>query len=81
LIICTAQGDEIARHRLSEGRNQRLVEPAHYQGIATWASRPQPAPATQLVLSVAPSSNQIAAPEVETRALSVYETLAEEALR
>jgi transposase len=81
LIICTAQGDEIARHRLSEGRNQRLVEPAHYQGIATWASHPQPAPATQLVLSVAPSSNQIAAPEVETRALSVYETLAEEALR
>lgn len=76
LIVCTAQGDEVARHSLSHGHNERLVDPAHYQGIGTHTPRQQSASATQLVLS--PSSTyQMAAPEVETRALSIYEAVAE----
>jgi len=73
LLIYTSQGDELARHRLSEGYNQRIVEPAHYHGIVSLT--PRPAPATQLVLSAPATAVQVAAPEVETRALSLYEAL------
>ena len=80
LIICTGQGDEIARHRLSTAYNQRIIEPAHYQGVASRTALRQPAPATQLVLTTFETAHQGAAPVVETRALSLYELLAEEAL-
>ena len=80
LIICTSQGDEIARHRLSTDYNQRIIEPAHYQGVASRTALRQPAPATQLVLTTFETAHQGAAPVVETRALSLYELLAEEAL-
>lgn len=80
LIICTGQGDEIARHRLSTDYNQRIIEPAHYQGVASRTTLRPPAPATQLVLTTFETAHQGAAPVVETRALSLYELLAEEAL-
>ena len=80
LIICNAQGDAIARHRLSPDYNQRIIEPAHYQGVASRTALRQPAPATQLVLTIFATAHQVTAPVVETRALSLYEALAEEAL-
>jgi transposase len=80
LIICTGQGDEIARHQLSLDYNQRIVEPAHYHGLVNLTSRPPRAAATQIVLSAPAGAAQIEAPAVETRALSLYELLAEEAL-
>ena len=80
LIICTSQGDEIARHRLSPDYNQRILEPTHYQSVASRTAPRSPAPATQLVLTTFETAHQGAAPVVETRALSLYELLAEEAL-
>jgi transposase len=78
LLVYTTQGDEIARHRLSQGYNQRIVEPAHYQGITHQTARSAPSAATQLVLAAPSVAMQIAAPEVETRPLSLYEALATE---
>jgi hypothetical protein len=48
--------------------------------VASRTARRQPAPATQLVLTTFATAHQGAAPIVETRALSLYELLAEEAL-
>jgi hypothetical protein len=78
LIIYTRQGEEIACHRLGAGYNERIVEPAHYQEITRATLRPRQAAAIQLVLAPAAASHQVDAPEVETRALSLYEALAEE---
>ena len=78
LIITTAQGDEIARHRLCQGHNQRIVEPAHYHTIASQTARPPRATATQWPQPAAASALQVGAPDVETRALSLYEALLEE---
>jgi len=80
LVICTAQGAEIARHRLSTAYNQRIVEPAHYQSLAHPTPRPARAMATQLVLTTRDATPQSAAPAVETRSLDLYERLAAEAL-
>lgn len=80
LIICTRQGAEIARHHLGAGYNERIVEPAHYPDVARATARPRRAAATQLVWAPAAAS-QVEAPEVETRALSLYQALAEEASR
>jgi len=78
LLIYTSQGDEIARHRLSQGYNQRIVEPAHYQAITHQTARSVQAAATQLVLAAPSGAVQVAAPEVETRPLSLYEALVAE---
>jgi transposase len=76
LIICTNQGEEIARHQLSTDYNQRIIEPAHYQGVS---SRPAPR-AAAAQLERLPSQHQVAAPVVEARALSLYQAWAEEAV-
>jgi len=81
LIICNAQGDEIAHHRLSDGYNERIVEPAHYRGIASATPRPKRATAVQIESATPALSGQVDAPQVETRSLSIYQALAEEALR
>ena len=78
LLIYTAQGDEIARHRLSLGYNQRIVEPAHYHAITHQKARSVQATASQLVLAEPTAAIQVAAPEVESRPLSLYEALATE---
>jgi transposase len=75
LVVATAQGDEIACHRLAEGHGQRIVEPAHYQGLPAAAIRQRRAAAEQ-VLAVLPP-HQIDAPVVETRSLAIYQELAE----
>jgi hypothetical protein len=75
LLVFNTQGAEIARHRLATGYGQCVIEPAHYQGLATKPAKPaaSQAPATK----VAPSA-QGAVPQVETRPLSIYQALAEE---
>ena len=79
LVICTAQGDEIARHRLSAAYQQRIIEPAHYQSLAHPPQAAGRAPATQLVRPLdAAQARQEAAPTVETRSLRIYEALAAE---
>ncbi len=55
LIICSSQGDEIARHRLSDGYNQRIIEPAHYKGISSVTPRPTRAAARQVEAAVPPA--------------------------
>jgi transposase len=35
LILLSQQGEEVARHRLAHGHNQRIVVATHYQGIST----------------------------------------------
>lgn len=76
LLVYTSQGDEIARHHLSQGYNERIIEPAHYQGLARPTAHPPRAAATQSVW--APATSQVVAPEVETRSLSLYEALVAE---
>jgi transposase len=80
LIICTGQGDEIARHQLSLDYNQRIIEPMHYQGVTSRTAARPPAPATQFVLTTLAAAHQGAVPAVETRSLDLYEQLALEAL-
>lgn len=80
LIICNAQGDEIARHHLSAGYNERIIEPAHYKGIASVTPRLKRAAATQIAVGEPTGLGQVDAPQVETRPLSIYQALAEEAL-
>jgi hypothetical protein len=75
LIILSAQDDEIARHRLLDGRNQRVVVPAHYENIGK-SSLPAKRPVAVQLLS---AEGLPPAPEVEARPLSWYEQLAEAA--
>ena len=75
LVVATAKGDEIACHRLAEGHGQRIVEPAHYQGLPP-ASRPWRWAVAEQV-SVASTGQQVDAPVVETRSLAIYQELAE----
>ncbi len=75
-LLIFAEDEEIARHRLAEGRNQRVAVSTHYAhlrcGLRPVRQRGAiqvPAPATVVDL---PS-----APEVEARPLSWYDQLAE----
>jgi transposase len=76
LVVLNAQGDEIARHRLAEGRNQRISVAAHYQGIRGGSRPLKRAQAIQLpaseILGALPP-----APEVEVRPLTWYDQLVE----
>lgn len=77
VLVFTPEGDEIARHCLVTGNNERQIVPAHYQGLYS----PHP-PARQAggvqVASVdwAPLS-VVEAPAVEVRPLSLYQDLLE----
>jgi transposase len=75
LVVATAQGDEIARHRLAEGHGRRIVEPAHYQGLPGTSPQSRRAAAVQVV--TAATNHQVEAPQVETRSLAIYQELAE----
>ena len=77
LIVLTPQGDEIARHRLAHGHNQRIVVAAHYQGLPSsgWpAQRPN---AMQILVKEGTLSTFLAAPAVEARPLHFYERVLE----
>lgn len=72
LIIIGPDGVEVARHRLARGVNQRLIVPAHYDGLG----RPVPslAPARSGAVQVGPAATQLPdAPVVEVRSLSDYD--------
>jgi transposase len=75
LVVTTAQGAEIACHRLAEGHGQRIVESAHYQGLPAASSRQRRAAAEQFLVVLPP--RQVDAPVVETRSLAIYQALAE----
>jgi transposase len=75
LIILTIAGDEIARHQIVHGHNQRIIESAHYKDIAALSGRPQRAGARQ-VIAIQPELPLLGpAPSVEVRALSCYEEM------
>ncbi len=73
LIVLNAQDEEIARHRLLHGHNQRVTVPSHYQNIGQSSPSAKRPVATQ----VRSPDGLPPAPEVEVRPLSWYEQLAE----
>jgi len=73
LIIFNAQDDEIARHQLLDGRNQRIAVPAHYENI-----RKGPGPAKRSGATQLPSlQGRSPAPDVEARPLNWYDQVTE----
>ncbi len=74
LVICSEIGQELARHRVLQGRGERSVQADHYRGLATPALRVEKASARQEITSVDPSPFWDA-PVVEVRALAVYDQL------
>ena len=74
LIVFTLQGDEIARHRLAVGHNQRIVVSSHYQGLSS-SSRPAQRPSAVQLEPTLPAL--LAAPAVEARPLHFYERVLE----
>ena len=79
VVIHTAQGAEIARHRLATARYQRVVQPGHYAGLQAERQRPQRAGAVQQISPRTPQETAWSeAPAVEMRLLSVYDALLEE---
>jgi hypothetical protein len=75
LVVMTAQGAEIACHRLADGHGQRIVVAAHYQGLATTSLRGRRGAAEQILVVL--TQPQVDAPVVETRSLAIYQELAE----
>ena len=76
LIVLNAQDDEIARHRVVNGRNQRITVAAHYEGIRS-SSRPAKRPMAIQILPPEDWGSLPAAPEVEARPLSWYDQVLE----
>lgn len=79
LVICSAQGTELARHQLLVGSHQRSLQPQHYQGLPvprTPAARGRPM-AVQHVEPLLTAQPFWEAPVVEVRSLSVYDQLLE----
>jgi len=76
LIVLNAQDDEIARHRVVNGHNQRIAVAAHYENIRS-SSRPARRPMAIQVLPPENWGDLPAAPEVETRPLSWYDQILE----
>jgi hypothetical protein len=74
LVVLTPTGQEIARHVLVSGRRQRVIEPAHYQGLPAKPARVR-GQAEQI--SGPLPDLRVGAPEVEVRSLAVYEALLE----
>jgi transposase len=78
LSIFNVQDEEIARHPLSQGHNQRVIQSAHYQALRG-SSGPLKRPvAVQLPVSTPELAVTRAAPLVEVRSLRVYEQLLQE---
>jgi hypothetical protein len=74
MVICSQVGQELARHRIVRGKQERSVQQDHYRGLGTAAPRVQQASAVQEVLPT--DRNRFwDAPVVEVRSLSVYDQL------
>jgi transposase len=76
LIVLDAQDQEIARHRLAEGRNQRIALAAHYAHLR-YASRPARRPGAVQLPAPQSLADLPAAPEVEARPLVWYDQILE----
>lgn len=74
LVICSAGGQELARHRIRLGRRERSVQAEHYQGLGSVPPRQERASAIQELPPATPSPFWDA-PVVEARPLSVYDQL------
>ena len=74
LVICSEVGQELARHRVLFGRQERSVQTDHYRGLGTPAPRVEQASAVQ---ELRPAEHTMFwdAPVVEVRSLSVYDQL------
>ncbi len=74
LVVCSEVGQELARHRLLLGKQERSVQAEHDRKLAIPAPRVEQATAMQ-ELSQASTSMFWDAPVVEVRPLSVYDQL------
>ena len=80
LVILTTQGEEIARHDLASGANQRVIVPAHYAPVCAGGTRTRPADHRRgtPVRGATPSSMVVLVPDaplVEARPLADYDRL------
>ena len=74
LMICSEVGQELARHRVLLGRQERSVQADHYRGLGSPAPRVEQASARQQTSRLDPSMFWDA-PVVEVRPLAVYDQL------
>jgi transposase len=74
LVICSEVGQELARHRVLFGRQERSVQADHYRGLGTPVSRVEQ---EAFVQELRPAERTMFwdAPVVEVRPLSVYDRL------
>lgn len=72
LIVLNAQDDEITRHRIVHGHNQRIAVAAHYEDIRNH-SRPARQPVAVQIALPEMWPGLPAAPQVEARPLSWYD--------
>lgn len=83
LIVCSEQGQEVARHHLLRGVHQCSTQAEHYQSLrarSPQAAVPSPEPLTGEVPGLTAQLPLFwEAPVVEVRSLSVYEHLSQEA--
>ncbi len=74
VVICSEMGQELARHRILLGKQERSVQAEHYRGLGVSAPRVEQARAMQEIGAV--DTGQFwDAPVVEVRPLSVYDQL------
>jgi transposase len=76
LIVLNPQDQEIARHRVRDGHNQRIAVAAHYENIDS-RSEPVQRPQAIQVLSPEALASLPPAPEVEARPLCWYDQVLE----
>jgi len=76
LLVLDARDEEIARHRLAEGRNQRIALAAHYARLGH-SSPPARRPSAVQLPAPQSLADLPAAPEVEIRPLVWYDQLLE----
>jgi len=72
LVICSEVGQELARHRVLLGRQERSVQSEHYQGLGIATPRQERTSAVQELPSATPSPFWDA-PVVEVRSLTAYD--------
>ena len=75
LIVLDVTGSEVARHKLSSGKNQRVMVQEHYQGLIGPSKQLAVVGAIQITAQL--SDLRLSAPQVETRSLAIYEQLLE----
>jgi len=78
LVICSEVGQELARHRILLGQQERSVQTEHYQGLGIPVLRVEQASAVQEI-RLADRTMFWDAPVVEVRPLAVYDQLLGEA--